>query len=469
VTASRRPPLLVDPVRLRRLLASSTFRLVFLGALLFTGTSVGVLSGVKVVVGTLLDQRVDFTIDGETDRLRQILAQGGMRALADELSLRMASLQGRQRIYQLVDTSNMPLVGNLGEWPQVQAIANGRVRFTVPPHLDDAGSRVRAVVLDLGDNGRLLVGRVQTDRAIFDRVVDRTMLGLGLVCLGLGVLVSLIMARMVLRRLDSINGTAEVILQGKLDGRVALSGNGDEFDQLAAKFNTMLERIDGLMAAMRDVTRNIAHDLRTPLNRLRNRLELAMLAAEKGTVDDAELAAALREADTIIATFNAVLRIAQVEGCISREQFKAVPADRVIADVADLYLPLADDQGVALDVVADPGLWVRGDSHLLFQAVANLVDNAIKYTPTGGAIHLIARGGQDGVRVTVADTGPGIPASQREAVLRPFVRLDASRHQPGMGLGLSMVAAIVALHDARLELDDNAPGLRATIVLAASL
>jgi signal transduction histidine kinase len=222
----------------------------------------------------------------------------------------------------------------------------------------------------------------------------------------------------------------------------------------------MLDRIDNLMSAMRSVTRNIAHDLRTPLSRLRNRLE----SAHPAGADETELAGAIRDVDGIIATFNALLSIARIESRIPRQQFTTVSVDHVLQDVADLYRPLAEEEGLTMELATEADLFVEGDSHLLFQAIANLVDNAIKHTPSGGSIQLGASSRTDGIHVTVADSGPGIPASQRKAVLQPFTRLDESRRYPGIGLGLSMVAAIVDLHDARLELADNRPGLRAALI-----
>lgn len=450
----------------RRLLASSTFRLAFLGALLFACTSIGLLAIVEKTTTSLLDDRVDVSIDGEVDRLRQITAQGGLPALTGEVSLRLSSLQGRQRIYLLVDKTGTPLLGNLSEWPDLRTVEGNRVYFTVPPRLDDSGSRVRGVVVDMGVDGRLLVGRLQTDRQMFERVVRGSMLVAGAVSVALGIVIGLIVARNAVRRLDEINGTADTILHGELGGRVALSGSGDEFDQVASNLNRMLDRIDSLMSAMREVTRNIAHDLRTPLNRLRNRLELIHMANANELAVESELGAAIHDVDGIIATFNALLSIARIESRIPRQQFKTVFVDKVLEDVADLYRPLAEEEDQVMELALEADLHVHGDSHLLFQAVANLVDNAIKHTPPGGTIRLsAAREGND-VKVVVADSGPGIPASQRKAVLQPFTRLDDSRQHPGMGLGLCMVAAIVDLHEARLELADNQPGLRAILTFA---
>lgn len=454
------------PHAVKRLLASSTFRLAFLGAFLFACTSVGLLALVEKTTIALLDKRVDFAIDGEIDRLHQILKQGGLPALTGEVSVRLSSLQGRQRIYLLVDETGIPQLGNLTEWPDLRTSADNRVYFSVPPRLDDSGSRVRGVVMDLGPEGRLLVGRLQTDRQMFERVVRSTMLMAGAVSLALGVVVGLIMARNAVQRLDVINGTVETILRGELGGRVASNGSGDEFDQVAANLNKMLDRIDSLMSAMRDVTRNIAHDLRTPLTRLRNRLELVHQASGEDPTAESDLGAAIRDVDGIIATFNALLSIARIESQIPRQQFKTVSVGQVLEDVADLYRPLAEDDGLVMELATKASLHVHGDSHLLFQAVANLVDNAIKHTPPGGTVRLGATGVGDIIQVVVADTGPGIPESQRNAVLQPFTRLDDSRQHPGMGLGLSMVAAIVDLHEARLELTDNRPGLRATLIFA---
>ena len=444
-----------------RLLRSSTFRLAFLAALLFAVTGLGMLGLVRWMTGTVLDQRVDRSVDAELDTLLKLHEQSGLDGLAAEISARANSLQGRQRSYFLQDGQGNQLAGNLEVWPQGESGGNGRLRFAAPATSGDPGSPVRAVVISLNGGGRLLLGRLQSDRRAFESVVDRVMLGGGGLTLVLGFGVGLILARRALGRLDAINRTAQTILDGHLQGRVPRSGGGDEFDHLAANLNNMLDRIERLVEAMRGVTRNIAHDLRTPLNRLRNRLELAVI--DSGENAAPVLSEAIADVDGILGTFNALLAIARIEGRRPSENFQDIDLDDLVAGMAELYAPLAEDQGLSLDVRTGTGLTVRGDRHLLSQALANLLDNAIKYTPCGGRVGVAVESGPAAIRLVVSDDGPGIPPDQRDKVREPFVRLDEARNLPGAGLGLSVVAAVAEGHGGKLLLEDADPGVRAIL------
>jgi signal transduction histidine kinase len=450
---------MLDLSRARRLLQTSTFRLAFLGALLFAMTGLAMLGVVKWTTGALLEQRMARSIDGELDRLRTVYDQGGIVSLTDEVNGRANSLQGRLRVYLLVDASGRVLAGNLAAWPD-----GDHLHFDAPEGFYEPGSPVQAVVLPLGTDGKLLVGRLQNDRVAFDKVIDLTMLGGAGLSLLLGLGVGVTMARRALRRIDEINRTVATILGGELRGRVATRGTGDEFDQLAANLNGMFERIERLILAMRAVTRNVAHDLRTPLNRLRNRLELALIEGERAEPSEVVLAGAIGDVDGILATFNALLSIARIEGRAPRENFRDVALDRLAEGLADLYAPFAEDEGLTLEMDIAQGVIVAGNSHLLSQAVANLLDNAIKYTPPGGNIRVTVGGDARAAWLAITDNGPGIPANQRERVLEPFLRLAECRHSPGTGLGLSVVAAIAEAHEAQLLLEDAKPGLKVNLI-----
>jgi signal transduction histidine kinase len=282
------------------------------------------------------------------------------------------------------------------------------------------------------------------------------MLLLGLVGGGL-------MSRNMLRRLDQINRTAADIIAGDLSRRVPVTRTHDEFDVLAESLNRMLDRIQRLMSGVREVTDSVAHDLRTPLTRLRNRLEDTLRHQGADSPQAGEIEAAMRETDQIITTFNALLLIAEADSGVMRGAMARIDLVPIADDMAELYAPLAEESGVTLEIKPAGATVIEGNSSLISQALANLIDNAIKYTPQGGHIAVSTTMTPQGADLTVADTGAGIPAEQRAHVIERFVRLESSRNSPGTGLGLSLVAAVARLHGARLTLDDNAPGLKATI------
>jgi signal transduction histidine kinase len=320
---------------------------------------------------------------------------------------------------------------------------------------------------------RLLVGRDVRELSA-TRAVIQDALAWGLaITAGLALLGGSLMSAGVVRRIEAINEVGREIMDGDLSRRVPGDGSGDEFDQLAVNLNRMLARIEALMASVRQVSDNIAHDLRTPLSRLHTKLSQLRdtdLPAESAASVDA----AINDAEELLSAFNALLRIARVESGSRRAAFTDLDPVPLLHDVAELYEPLAADRSQTLDVRAQlpaaggegdagRGLCVHGDRDLLFQALANLLDNAIKYTPEGGRILLDAIAVGEALDITVTDSGPGIPAELRRKVLQRFYRIDESRSAPGHGLGLSLVQAVAQLHGAALRLEDAEPGLRVVL------
>jgi signal transduction histidine kinase len=266
-----------------------------------------------------------------------------------------------------------------------------------------------------------------------------------------------------LRRIEAINRTSREIMAGDLARRVPASGSGDDIDQLAQNLNAMLDRIEGLMEGIRHVSEGVAHDLRSPLTRLRNRLETARLSGRDPEDQRRLIDASIADADLLLATFNALLRIAEAQSGRARAGFTAVDLTILARDVVELYEPVAHEKDQQLIAAIDADVTAMGDRHLLSQAFANLIDNAIKYTPAAGRIEVALRATPAGAAFSIADNGPGVPTEYRDKVLERFFRLDPSRSTPGTGLGLSLVAAVVELHAANLLLEDNRPGLRITI------
>ena len=279
----------------------------------------------------------------------------------------------------------------------------------------------------------------------------------------LGLVGGVIMSRWMLARLERINRATARIIAGDLSQRIATEGANDEFDELARNLNAMLERIETLLLGMRQVSDDIAHDLRTPLTRMRSRIEVALMGDPDGADVQEVLSATLADADRLIETFNALLAIARAEAGTKQDDWDQVDLTALARDVIELYEPIAEERGITLRLLGGRGAVIKGHEQLVAQAIANLTDNAIKYTPEGGTVTL-ATTGTPLPAISITDTGPGIPVAQREQAKQRFVRLDAQRSTPGSGLGLSLVDAVAKLHGARLELGDAAPGLRASIV-----
>ena len=271
------------------------------------------------------------------------------------------------------------------------------------------------------------------------------------------------MSRVAGKRIEAINSTCRKIISGKFSERIPTKNSGDDFDQLADNLNSMLDQIENLMEGVRRVSDNIAHDLRTPLARLRNRLEEAKIPDINPTEREEIIEQALKETDHLLSTFNALLRIARIEADERRFGFALLDLAELINDVIELYSPLAEEKEQTIVTNIEPPLPLHGDRDLLFQAFANLLDNTIKYAPVGGQLQADAKKIDSEIVVTIADDGPGIPVESQEEVLQRFVRLDSSRSTPGSGLGLSLVAAVTKMHSGELQLKDNNPGL--TIVL----
>ncbi|MCW2236441.1 sensor histidine kinase [Azospirillum canadense] len=454
-----------------RLLRTTPFRL----ALLYLGLFVLSVSVILLILyrttAGFLEQEIGETIALEVAGLQDQYRGSGLRGLVDAVRDRSVATHTNS-IYLLTTPSGTILAGNLNAWPDTQPGAGGWSHFKVSDYggTDARPSTAMAVTFTLPGQFRLLVGR---DMSELDQLRGRLMESLRwvfAVTVVLGVGGGLLLARGAMHRIELINRTTRQIMAGDLTGRVPRVGGGDEIDRLAGNLNAMLDQIERLMTGMRQVTESVAHDLRTPLSRLRARVELALIR----DTDDPEvyrtvLQDTIMEADRLLATFTALLSIAEAESGAKRTDLEPVSLSEVVRLAADLYEPVAEEKGQTLTTEIRADATVRGNEQLLAQAVANLLDNAIKYTPEGGHIALLLEGAGHGeaARVTVADSGSGIPSEMREKVLERFVRLDTARASPGNGLGLSLVDAVARLHGARLVLDDNRPGLRISLVFPA--
>ena len=459
-----------------RLVRTHAFRLAGLYFLVFAVSVIGVLFFVYWTSADFVERQTEATLGAEVTGLAEQYAQRGLSGLVQIVAARSAGDRGDGMLYLVTNRDGRPLAGNISGWPVGASLRAGSLSFQIEVPVKGRAEThpARGVLFAIPDGYRLLVARDISDAAAFRERIKTTLLWSGLLALGLGLIGGTIMSRNMLRRVEQVNRTAERVVAGNLSDRVPLRGTSDEFDQLAANLNGMLEQIERLMSGMREVTDNVAHDLKTPLARLRARLELALLGPADAAAQSDAIRAAIEEADRLLATFNALLSIAAAEAGAGGNAGEVLDLAEVAHAVVELYEPVAEEKGFALRLDGTPGTMIRGDRHLLSQAVANLLDNALKYA--GGGAITITVGQRDGRAVVeVADGGPGIPAADRDSVFDRFVRLERSRSTPGNGLGLSLVRAVARRHDASVTLADNqapgqppgSPGLKARIEFPA--
>jgi len=408
----------------------------------------------------------DALIETEINDLTERYDTLGLGGLTSLINARLSRQPTDLSIYLLTGQNYNPLTGNLDAWPQASMDAEGWIDFKLVGNEDgNTGEHVvRARRFTLPGGYHLLVGRIISHLvAMEDRIAITLAWGLGLM-LVLGSVVGWWMSQRMARRIEAINRTNRDIISGDLSRRIPLHGTNDELDRLAGGLNEMLDRIQTLMEDVRRVSDNIAHDLRTPLGRLHNQLDNLRNEVQQAGLDTSSVEQALSESEGLLATFNALLRIARIESRSRTEGFAHVDLTALVFDAAEYYEPLAEARDQTLVVDAAPAVQLVGDRDLLFQAIANLLDNAIKYTPKGGKVQVtLAVKAPDDAELTVADTGPGIPPAAYQQVFRRFFRLEVSRSTPGSGLGLSLVEAVAHLHGISIRVSDNSPGTLITL------
>ncbi|MGD0764122.1 MAG: ATP-binding protein [Roseiarcus sp.] len=424
----------------------------------------------------LVDDETRQTIEAEANGLSEQYQSGGVRRLGAIIEAR--SRQPGSSLYLLTDGAGEPLAGNVAQLPS-GVLDRAGVVDTPYETVDESspGRRALARIFLLPGGFHLLVGRDLGDRGRIGAVMIRAMAVSLVFFAALAALGALFVARRVLSRIDAMNQSARAIMAGDMTRRLPVSGSDDELDRLARGLNEMLARIADLMAGMREVSDNIAHDLRTPLTRLRNHAEEALRSDADPAAARAALERTIEESDGLIKIFNALLLIARAEAGAESAGMSAFDLGETVGSVAELYAPLAEEYGVALKVETARGLTIVGNRELIGQAVANLIDNAVKYGAGEGEepaaadrseIAVTARRDGERVRIEVADHGPGIPAADRARAIDRFVRLEGARSRPGSGLGLSLAAAVMRMHGGEVRLEDNAPGLKVAVTLPAA-
>lgn len=469
--------------RIIQLWRTSTVRLTATFILIFVIFSILLLAFITWQSSVQIQRQQADDIDNEVRVFQRIDANQGIRALA--FAVERISRAPGPGVYYLGDATGQYLLGNVADVPANVLIEPGTYSFDYEranPFIDPAGpaegqadARPRktgyaiARSVELSNGMRLVVGRDVVERRGFSAIIVQSFLWGVLGIIAFSLVAGGITARRVLKRIDTIRETSTKIMSGNLSERVPVTKRNDEFDGLATNLNAMLDRIEQLLQGLKEVTDNVAHDLKTPLTRLRNQAETALRDGASDKTRQQALETTIAESDRLIQTFNALLMIARAEAGAPSGALSDIDVSAIVADVAELYGPVAEDEGIVVETSIAESVHVRANRELIGQAMVNLLENAVKYAkPNGegqGSITVSLRPQGDRVLVAVADNGPGIPEEDRKRVLERFVRLEKSRSEPGSGLGLSLVDAVTRLHGGTFRIEDNAPGVRAVIDL----
>jgi signal transduction histidine kinase len=460
---------------LGKLFRTTAFRLTLVYLFVFALFAAFLLVYVAFNMRRLISEQITSTVDAEIGGLAEQYNQGGIRRLVFVIEQR--SRRPGSSIYLVTSPTGEGIAGNIG------ALAPGildrpgwiETAYRRSEEKEAADNQALARVFVLPGGFRLLVGRDLEERERVYSIVESAGRWSVAVVIILGIGGGVFVSRRVLTRIDAMTQTAQTIMAGNLSGRLPVGKSGDELDRLAVNLNDMLERIEALMQGLKEVSDNVAHDLKTPLTRLHNRCEEALRTAKTEREFRSALEETIAESNEIIRTFNALLLIARTESGGVRDNMTEFDAADVVRDVAELYEPVAEEAGLELKVDAAPTP-MKGNRELVSQALANLLDNAIKYAapagiPVNGApaeVSIVSGEADGSIRLSVGDHGPGIPETDRERVVGRFVRLEQSRTKPGSGLGLSLASAVARLHGGKLTLEENAPGLRVTLDLPRS-
>ncbi len=461
--------------RLPTFLRTTTFRFTMLAASLFAFSAFVLLAFVYETTAGVFLRQTDALLASQIIEFNNAFNKGGINAVN---KIVVEHSTGRDPyLYVFTKPGGKFVSGNLSALPPITLKPGANSHFTYKLYNPENGMqethRARGRLIRFPGEYMLLVARDTEEEAeLVDRISRAIWIAAGLV-LALGLISGALISRRFAARLDALNDVARDVIAGDLKRRAPRNHSDDELDELAGNLNAMLNRIEQLMAATRHAGDSIAHDLRSPLTRMRNRLEAQLRDGKALEQKNAEavLHRTMDDADELLQTFNAVLRIARLEAGEQRETYDRLDPSSLLHDLAELFEPVAEDTGLDFEIEIEEGLFIRADRGLLAQAFSNILDNALKYTPKGGAVALRLRKQRDGkVAISVTDTGPGIPADKREAVFRRFVRLEESRTQTGSGLGLALVSAVAKAHGAELVIGDgagnnkDAPGLHIALI-----
>ncbi|HEX3497417.1 MAG TPA: HAMP domain-containing sensor histidine kinase [Methylocella sp.] len=441
---------------LAKTLRSRTFKQALIWIAIVGGVIFALLGYVYWSTASYVRSRTDHAIMAEHAILQKVYASAGRSGLIVTITQRLAGQRFDGGVYLLADPSLTPLAGNLADWPSAMKGSSGWGSF----YARAGRPLLRARFETLPDGSHLLVGKEVDDLNEFAQKIKVAMALCILWVFALGGAVSVSITRRTVGRIESINATSRAIMQSGLGQRIPLRGTRDEWDELAANLNSMLDRIEYLMGEVKQVTDNVAHDLRTPLARVRGRLEKAYNKQRDGDYDQSLIGDTMADLDGVLRMFSSLTRISQIEASDRTAAFRPVNLVEIASEVVELFDAAAEDKGGRLKIIGSRSVIATGDRDLLFDAVANLVDNAIKHGRDAGQVTVEVKEVDGGAVISVADDGPGIPVDEYQHVFKRFYRVERSRRTPGNGLGLSLVAAVAHLHGARIEMVDNIPGLK---------
>ncbi len=448
---------------------SSTFRIGVVYAVVFSLSVLILFSFFYWLTIGYLKQQAKDTVTAEIAILNERYQKDGFVGLRLQLAENISNqTPGDPSIYLLADDSYRTLIGNLDRWPNLAFDNDGWMDFQLDDREDDTVDLFRAMAKSVHIDNQfwLMVGQSMKDlRRVHDQLIRALFSGLFLLG-GLALVGGFIMRGMITRRLDGINTTSRKIMQGNIQERIESHGTKDEFDQLAINLNDMLDEIELGMNNVRRVSDNIAHDLKTPLARIKNRLEELRIQVSGNEDSEVMVNQIAAQADQLLQTFNALLRIGRVEANQQKKGFEEINLVEILDDVQELYEPVVESSEMNFVFETVDKIPYFADRDLLFQAIINLLDNAVKFTPKGGTITLKSiKNGRKGHKLIISDTGPGIPQHEHHNIIKRFYRLDSSRTTPGSGLGLALVSAIIQLHDMTLNFGDNKPGFVIEILI----
>lgn len=456
---------------LGRLIRTTAFKLSLVYLVVFSGLTLFLTAYIANNTGQLLDSQINETIDSEVSSLSDLYERGGLRQVVSAVDLR--SRRPGASLYLVADPTGRTVVGNVADPPlSILGLSDGVATTVSYQRLDgETARRYEAVVRVVGLPGgfKLLVGRDIGEVSQLRSMIFEASRYAIIVMVVTGFLSWFFVGRSVLKRVENMAATSRSLMSGDLTHRITIKGSNDEFDNLALSLNEMLDRIEALMTGLKEVSDNIAHDLKTPLNRLRGRLEESLRRGGSDVDYREAITAAMEEADNLIRIFDALLKIARMEAGSSGDSVEALDAAGILDEIVELYEPVVEDIGGSLRLETVRPLPLKGNRTLLSQALSNLIDNAIKYgrpdEETGLSVTLSGTIEGNEVCLTVTDNGAGIPEADRQRALSRFVRLDSARSRQGSGLGLSLVAAVARLHGGRVVLGDAGPGLKASLHL----